>query len=325
MLKNYLIENPLADEEIGLTLKTALPDDSSITFKRIERGSTNLLFAVTASTRECVLKISHRPDRIAKGTLDKEAKILQKLDAYDFALPIPKILWHGRTPGGLPALLENKLSGERAEILLDPNVKLDLDNAARRLGKFIAELHEIKSKEISEFEQSTPVFPNFPAMVHYWLPRWQPLLEKATHASQAQIGNAIKIIEKLLPLFSDVEFPFVHADVNFENLHGKTENGQLLLTGLCDFENVQTAPPEYDFATIDDNLFLFRPQMEKPFYESYSLTQPLPPYFHKRLRAACLFRALRFIKRSVAYNELHYFKHDRQFLEKWLEANEKIN
>jgi len=118
-----------------------------------------------------------------------------------------------------------------------------------------------------------------------------------------------------------MRWPYVHADISFENLHGRVENNKLILTGLCDFENVQTAPPEYDFATIDDGLFLFYPQMETPFFKSYRQIRPLPQNFERRLIAVNLFRALRYIKRSVKYNETHYFAHDRQYLEKWLNKN----
>lgn len=314
--KTYLIKNPVPDEEIQFLLSQAFPGKTLKAVNRIRRGSTNLVFDVLVDDREYILKIAHRPDRIRQGVLLKEAKILKKFENQSFPITMPKIFWTGSTLNNMPALVESKLSDKRVEDIIHHN--LDIDTAAETLGKFVAELHKHAENKILEFENGRPEFPDFQSFVRYWLLKWRPLCEKATHIAQEQITQAYQTIEASLSLFSEKSWPYVHADISFENLHGKVENNQLILTGLCDFENVQTAPPEYDFATIDDGLFLFYPQMETPFFKSYRQIRPLPQNFKARLIAVNLFRALRYIKRSVKYNETHYFAHDRQYLEKWL-------
>lgn len=316
MKKQYQPDDPLQVEEVRQILSQAFPGKTLKAVNRIRRGSTNLVYTALLDDGECVLKIAHRPDRIKQGILFKEAEILTKLEKISFPLAIPKILWTGSTQKDMPALIESKLPDMRVEDIIHRG--LDTNSAAETLGRFVAELHKHTENRIDEFENGRRGFPDFRSFAEHRLSEWRALCEKAAHVTQKQIQTAYAIVESSLPLFSEKQWPYAHADISFENLHGKIENGKLIFTGLCDFENVQTAPPEYDFATIDDGLFLFYPRMEKPFFAGYEKILPLPENFERRLIAVNLFRALRYIKRSVAYNETHYFAHDRQYLEKWL-------
>lgn len=304
-------------KELEEIFRRALPDDKFISAEIAGQGSSNLVYKVVCDNNSYIAKIAYRPDRIKAGVIEKEEKMLKLFGRQPLPIPIPGFVWSGRASSGLPALIETYLAGEHAEKLL-PQLQ-DRADLARTLGRFAAELHGNFENFISEFKIDRPNHPNFADYATAMLKKWKVSLLKAQHVSQADISKAYQVIIAALPLFTENHWPYVHADLSQENLFGKLENGKLKLTGLCDFENVMTAPPEYEFATLDDTFFLFYPEMERPFYESYAGCRPLPENFEKRLRAVNLLRALRYIRRSVEYRETHYFEHDLKFFKRWID------
>lgn len=279
----------------------------------IVRGSTNIIYRVQTKQGNFVLKISHRPDRNAGGVLQKEARILKEHWQSGYAIPIPQVIWEGQTSRGWPAILLNELAGTRIEDIIQSNT--DTTQAAIELGRFTAQWHQNLHHEINEFETDRSAFPDFASYARHWLLEWTPLLSQATHVQQKDVAKAREFIVDNLHLFTEQHWPFVHADISKQNLLGKIENNSLVLTGLCDFETVQTAPMEYDIATLHDTVFLFYPDWEVPFLEGYRSIAPLPKNFLECLKVVNLFRSLRYIKRTVKYNETHYFDHDRQYFE----------
>ncbi len=282
----------------------------------IVRGSTNLVFKIFTEKENYFLKISHRPDRNQGSILEKEARILRATETNNYGIPIPKIIWQGTTQEGWPAILETALEGERIEDIISSTI--ETGPAAEQLGIFTAKWHENKHHEIDEFETGRPSFPNFTSYATHWLEDWKPLCERAPHIELKDVQTAYKHILTNLHLFSDTEWSYVHADISKQNVLGKVEDNTLILTGVCDFENFQTGPLEYEFATIDDGIFLFYPEWEKPFKVGYETISKLPQNFTERYKIINLFRALRYIKRSVKYNETHYFEHDAKYFSKWL-------
>ena len=304
-------------KEVKLLLTQALPKRKISDVAPIIRGSTNLIFQANTNEGEIILKIAYREDRIKEGTLEKEAKILKQFERVNWEIPIPKILWHGRTKDGLPAHIQTALKGTRIEDLLTPEI--DATKAAGTLGKFVAHMHGFTEKNINEFERGRKTFPNFRDFAEHRLNEWRPLCLTATHIPIRQIENAYDYIRKNLHFFTEKKWSYQHADISKENLLGEIRDNTLFLTGLCDFENVQTGPIEYDIATTDDAIFLFYPYLESPFLKGYESVRAFPQNFEIRLKVVNLFRALRYIKRSVKYNEVHYYEHDQKYFTKWLE------
>ncbi|MCL5435898.1 MAG: phosphotransferase [Patescibacteria group bacterium] len=302
--------------ELEEIFRRALPDETIVTAEIAGHGSTNLVYKVACGKNFYILKIAYQPSRLPAKSIEKEVSLLQRFAGQNLALPIPQIIWSGFTPNGLPALVETFIFGEHLENLL-PNAS-NRTEIAQILGKFTAEFHQSTEPYISEFKADRPDFPSFAEYTASMLKKWEPNLRKARHIPQTDISKACRTVSVSLPFFAETRWPYVHADISQENLFGKLENGKIELTGLCDFENVMTAPPEYEFATLSDTIFIFYPEMEQPFYESYARCRPLPNNFEKRLRAVNLFRALRYIRRSVEYNETHYFEHDLKFLNRWI-------
>jgi len=309
-------EEHISKDEVRELLTEALPRESILNFDPLIRGSTNAIFNVSTDKGNYILKISHRKDRNIGKVLEKEARILVEHRGENYSIPLPELLWQGKTKRGWPAILLSKLEGERIEDLIKPGI--DTKKAAINLGRFLAEWHKNTHHEINEFETGRDPFPNFDTYARYWLEQWRPLCLQATHVKEQDIRTAYEFIYKNLDLFKETSWPYIHCDISNQNLLGKTEGGELILTGLCDFENVQTGPVEYDIATIHDGVFLFYPEMEAPFLEGYQEISSLPENFSLRLKVINLFRALRYIKRSVKYNETHYFNHDRKYFETWI-------
>ena len=313
-------EDHISKKEVQRLLGTALPGQKILNIIPIIRGSTNIIFHVKTFNNNYILKISHRDDRNKGKVLEKEAKILSEHQQQkNYTIPVPKLLWQGQTEKGWPAILISFLEGERIEDLIKPGI--NVKNAAKNLGRFLAQWHKNKHPEINEFETGRSSFPDFNTYARHWLKELEPLCLKATHIKQKDIRIAYNFIYEHLHLFKEKRWPFIQGDITNQNLLGKIKNGKLILTGLCDFENVQTGPMEYDIATIHDGIFLFYPEMEKPFLEGYREISPTSKNFKKRLKAVNLFRALRYIKRSVKYNEIHYFNHDRKYFKSWLKKS----
>ena len=306
----------ITPEEVKNLAQRALPDRKILSVESIVRGSTNLLYKTKTDQGNVIIKISHRPDRIEQGILKKEIEFLNTYSQKDWGIPIPKIIWEGTSPHGYPAFIQTELTGKRVEDIISDDV--DSTTAAFTLGKFLAQLHQNTAKHINEFEKGRDIFPDFSSYAHYWLKDWEELCSQAPHVRQGQIQEAYAFIKNNLHHFSEKDWPYVHADISKENLLGEVVDGKLVLTGLCDFENMQTAPMEYDIATIDDGIFLFYPHLEQPFLEGYQTITPLPQNYMERLKVVNLFRALRYIKRTVKYNEVHYYNHDKVYFEKWL-------
>lgn len=314
-----MITNPeefISKEEVRQILNIIFPKKKTLNILPVVRGSTNTIFRIKTNKKNYILKISHREDRNKGKVLEKEARILNEHWEQNYAIPIPKVLWQGQTKKGWPAILLSALEGERIEDLIKSGI--DTKMAAKNLGRFVAQWHKNKHPEIDEFEIGRNTFPDFNTYACYWLKEWKPLCLKATHIKQEDIETAYNFIYKNLSLFKEKKFSYIHGDISKENLLGKVKNRKLILTGLCDFENVQTGPIEYDIATIHDAVFLFYPEMEELFLKGYQEISHLPKNFIKRLKTISLFRALRYIKRSVKYNETHYFDHDRKYFESWL-------
>lgn len=283
---------------------------------RIARGSTNEVYFVRGKLENCIIKIANRPDRIKGKVLGKEAKMLKFLERKDWPIPIPQILWEGKTSGGYPVIIETALAGECVEDIVHPGI--DVHAAAATLGRCIATLHGYAADTIDEFEVGRNAYTNFPTYARASVAAWQPLLEKIDFIPSVRIEEAGRMIEERLLLFGESSFVYVHADISKENLLGMVQGNILTLTGLCDFETVQTAPPEYDFATIENGIFLMYSDWEKPFYEGYQSLRRLHAAHIERLRAMRLFRALRYIKRTHKYRETQYMAYARRFLEKAL-------
>lgn len=315
----YLMINPeefISKEEAEELFKLALPDRKILDIIPILRGSTNAIFRFKTDTEDYILKVSYRDDRNKGKVLEKEARILSEHKERGYAIPLPELLWQGKTKKGWPVILISSLPGERIEDLIKPGI--DTREAARKLGQFLAAWHKNQHHEIDEFETGRPPYPDFNSYARHWLEEWKPLCLQATHVKQEDIQTAYNFVYDNLRLFQEKYWSFIQGDISNQNLLGKVENGKLVLTGLCDFENVQTGPMEYDIATIHDGVFLFYPEMEEPFLQGYREISPLPENFKLRLKAVNLFRSLRYIKRSVKYNETHYFDHDKQYLENCL-------
>lgn len=313
--RNY-IPPGIEKKELEEIFQIALPGDKIVSMEIAGHGSTNLVYKVGCEKNSYIAKIAYRHDRLPAKPLEKEVKMLDLFAQKQLSIPLPRVIWSGQTLSGLPAMVETFLPGEHVEKLL-PEIK-DIRVLARALGKFCAELHQTAKTYISEFKADRPDYPDFASFVREMLAKWEPALAQAGHIPQTDIVKARAVVRESLPLFTEKDWPYVHADISQENLFGKIADGDIALTGLCDFENVMTAPPEYEFATIDDTFFVFYPEMEKPFYEAYAQTKPLPTNFGARLRAVSLFRALRYIRRSVEYHETHYFEHDLKFFKRWI-------
>ena len=374
MPTDYTVDDPLDPAELATLVSAALPQTQVTGIERAGQGSTNLIYRIQTKQSPLILKISHRPDRIAGQILAKEARMLrelngavaelafgseigsfetvnffsvsclsglisrealrsfwpneaisgrnairlQSLNAPDLGIPIPQILWEGTTVQNQPAIILSHLSGTPIRALLDAGIAAE--DAMITLGRFNATLNDRHHPKIDEFEVGRPQFARFDQCVNYWLKHWQPLLDAATstHVSRAQLDAARDRIRQALPFFDDQEWSYVHADLSAENVLGEVRNNQVVLTGVCDFETVQTGPAEYDLASAWNNYFVHYPDLEAPFMTGYRAIRSLHPQWQQRLAAASLFRALRYIKRSVKYQEVHYYDHDRQFLEAWL-------
>jgi Ser/Thr protein kinase RdoA (MazF antagonist) len=319
MPSEYTPDDPLKSEEVLAFVKEALPDCPARSAERIGQGSTNLVYRIDcADGTKIIAKIAHRPDRRDAGILEKEARFLKELvDLESHGVHIPRILWEGKTSDGWPALIETHLSGLPMENLITPDISLE--NAGRQIGILVASLHTKRHHEVNEFEHGRQPMKTFPEYARYWLEQWRPLCEQATYVQPGHVHRAFEKVYAGLDDFDDMDWAYVHGDVSKENLLGELENGTLRITGLCDFENIQTGPAEYDIATIYNGLFLFHPEMQQPFFKGYTSILPLHSKFNQRFVTTNLFRALRYMKRTVKYNETHYFDHDREYLEAWID------
>ncbi len=319
MPTDYTVDDPLDHATLATLVATSLKIPLPYFVKRIGLGSTNLIYQVGTANGPVILKISHRADRIKAGILNKELEMIKRFRHEDLPIAIPSVLWQGKTTENYPAAILSHLDGEPIGTLIKQKPKLTA--AFERLGQFNAALNLVTYNTIDEFEAGRPNFNNFADCVNYWLADWQPLLMVAdsNHISQQALTTAQQAIRKRLSAFDDSYFSFVHSDLSGENVLGQIINGQLVLSGVCDFETVQTGPPEYDLGSAWNNYFIYYPELEAPFMAGYESVITPHPKQRDRLIACSLFRALRYIKRSVKYHETHYYDHDRQFLEAWLE------
>ena len=321
MPSQYKMADPVARSSVNEVLTRALPNVEPNRIRHIRHGSGNAVYQVVSgdNTPTYALKVCYRPDRISGGILAKEAQVLRRFSNESWSIQIPAIHWEGETVEGYPAVLMDWLPGMVLRDLLKRNP--DTNDAMRQLGRFNAELHKQGEATIDEFEVGRPQFSSFRDCVEHWLEEWRPLHEQALpeHISQAALEQARTAILSRLDFFDDQAWAYNHGDLSAENVLGKIHRGKLVLTGVCDFETAQTGPPEYDLGNASNGFFIFYPELEAPFYEGYTAIRALHSQFNDRMIACALFRSLRYIKRSVKYKEVHYYDHDRQFLETWLE------
>ena len=316
MTTDYVPDNPIPTDELLPLGAEALSGREIKGIERIGRGSTNLVYRIKTSDGDFILKIAHRADRIKAGILEKEVYILKMMGQYSWPVSVPILIWFGRTKHDFPAFIENAFPGDALEKIVnqDTNVK----EAGYKLGQFVGQLHGLTHDSIDEFETNRRPFPDFSSYARYWMEEWRPLCESAPHIALADIKKAYQRIEVGLKYFQNDRPVYVNADLGKENLIGVVENNKLELSGVCDFENTQTGPPEYDIATLENYLFLDYPAFEKPFFEGYQSIRALPANFEERFVVVNLFRGLRYIKRVVKYDEKHFYDVNRRFLGKWL-------
>ncbi len=316
---DYLVPDVVSHDEKERVVRSAFPNAKEVRIEQMPLGCTNATYRATVDDTSYVMRIAYRPERIAGRILEKEADMLRMLERVDLKFSVPKVLWSGYTQQGLPVMIETYLPGTTLRVLLEES-PAQIGDAAHTLGRFMAALHSgLRHTAVEEFESGRPAFPDFPSYARFYLAEWRPLCERVTYASREEIDRAYEIIEQGMGQFPEREFPYVHMDASIENLLGERVGDSVRLTGICDFENMQTGPAEMDLVTLQDTVFMFYPQMEQPFWEGYLKERVLPPNHAARYQAVGLFRILRYIKRTVKYQENHFAEVNSKRLRRWLD------
>ena len=107
----YTPDDPLSPDQIASYVAAAIPGAVVDGASRIGKGSTNLVYSITTTEYPLILKVAHRPDRIAAGILEKEVRMLRMLRGHVSAIPIPEVLYSGTYENGWPAFVMSGLRG----------------------------------------------------------------------------------------------------------------------------------------------------------------------------------------------------------------------
>ncbi len=295
----------VVDESTVRALVTSRwPGDDIVDCVPIDRGATNEVWRVDTGRQPLIVKLSPRPDRIARGTLVKEAQMLRRFG--ERLTIIPTLLASGATEAGIPYLVETVLPGEHFDSLLPTLALADRVQFAEQLGTLLAAIHTEMHPTIDDFEPNSQLVRSVHEKFRQTTPAWFDIVERSQYVPAPILNRAREQLTGAAQLFTDDQFVLNHGDFDPDNL--LVARGKIV--GLVDFENVRAAPREYDLASLEHTLFHRYPEMRTRLLATYAAVHPLSSTFAQRLRLFRIYRALRYLRRSISYNHPEFLQED---------------